>query len=105
MTMCNCNYCIDNYLTFENSNSKCPFYRTPIDIEDIMNCPICFEDMICRTRVKCKNCSKACCFICIKNWSNKESTNEFRFTCPLCRTPLKLMSNLLDKKSTGSDIK
>lgn len=92
--MCVCNYCIDSYLTFNNQNSKCLLYKAPIDIEDLINCPICFEDMINAHKVKCHQCSKQCCLACIRKWSNKKIMKDIAFTCPMCRTPLKIIEKL-----------
>lgn len=86
---CTCNYCIDNYFTAKNTNSKCPNYKQPTEPTEILNCPICFQEILLKKKAKCAKCNKTYCWQCINNWKNKDITAHIQYTCPFCRTLLK----------------
>lgn len=84
---CTCNYCIDQFFDFQNSNNPCPNYKTPAldTAREIaqQSCPICYNDNV--LLFPNKRCNHAFCCVCILNWDSQAQKQRKRATCPLCR--------------------
>lgn len=71
-------------------------------VRESVTCPICFEDMRCKTVVPC--CSNSFCLACITEWANG-GPRAYRSTtaaCPMCKAPLALQACMVCSDGSGA---
>ena len=84
---CTCNYCVDQFLDFDNTGTPCPNYQAP-KIEHAtsianQSCPICYSSQV--LLFPNRRCGHSFCFKCILTWEAEAKKFAKKATCPLCR--------------------